>query len=85
MELKLEKQPKKYLASVDEPTRLKLYRALGKLRALDGNIVKLSGTKDLFRMKIDHYRIIFRYNGGEIIIVEAIDTRTNIKYRRYQK
>ena len=85
MELKLEKQPKKYLASVDEPARLKLYRALDKLRTLDGNIVKLSGTKDLFRMKIDHYRIIFRYNGGEIIIVEAIDTRTNIKYRRYQK
>lgn len=85
MELKLEKQPKKYLASVDEPTRVKLYRALERLKELDGNIVKLGGTKDLFRMKIDHYRIIFRYSGGEIIIVETIDTRTNIKYRRYQK
>lgn len=84
MELKLEKQPQKYLASVDDPTRAKLYRALDKLRELNGNIVKLSGIRDLYRMKIDHYRIIFRYSGGEIIIVETIDTRTNIKYRRYR-
>lgn len=84
MDLKLEKQPRKYLASVDEPTRAKLYRALDKLKELDGNIVRLGGTKNMFRMKIDHYRIIFQYNGGEIIIVETIDTRTNIKYRRYQ-
>lgn len=85
MELRLEKQPRKYLACVDESTRVKLYRALDKLKALDGNIVRLGGTKNMFRMKIDHYRIIFQYNGGEIIIVETIDTRTNIKYRRYQK
>lgn len=84
MELKLEKQPKKYLASVDENTRRKLYRALERLKVLEGNIVKLNGTRNMFRMKLDHYRIIFQYNGGEIIIVETIDTRTNIKYRRYQ-
>ena len=84
MELRLEKQPKKYLASVDAPTRAKLYRALDKLKDLEGNIVQLGGTKNMFRMKIDHYRIIFQYSGGEIIIVETIDTRTNIKYRRYE-
>lgn len=85
MEIKLEKQPRKYLSSVDVPTREKLYRALDKLKNLEGNIVRLGGTKDMFRMKIDHYRIIFQYSGGKIIIVETIDTRTNIKYRRYQK
>lgn len=84
MEIRLEKQPQKYLASVGVPTRCKLYRALEGLQTLDGNIVRLRGTKNLFRLKIDHYRIIFQYNGGEIIIVETIDTRTNIKYRRYQ-
>ena len=31
MELKLKKQPQKYLASVDAPTRKKLYRALDSL------------------------------------------------------
>ena len=34
MELKLKKQPQKYLASVDAPTRKKLYRALDSLSSL---------------------------------------------------
>jgi len=84
MELRLEKQPQKYLASVDAPTRKKLEKALEGLKNLDGDIVRLGGTKNMYRLKIAHYRIIFSYSGGEIIIVETIDTRTNIKYRRYQ-
>ena len=51
MELRLEKQPKKYLSSLDEPTRAKLERALRGICDLKGDIVKLSGTKDLFRYK----------------------------------
>lgn len=69
---------------MDANTRIKLYRALDKLKNLEGNIVRLSGSNDLFRMKIDHYRILFRYSGGQIIVVETINTRTNIKYRRYE-
>lgn len=84
MEIRLKKQPLKYLNSLDTPTRNKLLRALDKLKELDGDIVKLKGTKNLYRYKINHYRIIFEYNGDEIIIVETIDTRTNIKYGRYQ-
>ena len=84
MEIRLQKQPKKYLASVDAPTREKLERALEKLKNLEGNIVKLGGTKNMYRCKMDHYRIIFSYSGGQFIIVETIDTRTNIKYRRYK-
>jgi len=84
MELRLEKQPQKYLASVDAPTRKKLEKALEGLKNLDGDIVRLGGAKNMYRLKIAHYRIIFSYSGGEIIIVETIDTRTNIKYRRYQ-
>ncbi|MBQ9413129.1 MAG: addiction module toxin RelE [Oscillospiraceae bacterium] len=83
MELVLRKQPQKYLASVDANTRRKLYLALDGLKELEGDIVKLSGKQNLYRLKIEHYRIIFEYSGGEIIIVETIDTRTNIKYRRY--
>lgn len=36
MEIKLQKQPQKYLASVDAPTRKKLWAALEKLKELDG-------------------------------------------------
>ena len=84
MQIKLKRQPQKYLASVDLNTREKLYRALDKLKELEGDIVCINPKENLFRFKISHYRIIFSYSGGEIIIVETIDTRTNIKYRRYR-
>ena len=83
MELILKKQPQKYLASVDERTRNKLWKALDELKKLNGNIEKLEGYKNRFRYKIEHYRIIFEWEKNEIvIIVLEINTRTNIKYRR---
>lgn len=81
MELKLEKQPRKYLASVDAATRKKLEKALEKLSQLDGNIRKLEGKQNRYRYKIDHYRIVFEWVKGTIVItVIEINTRTNIKY-----
>lgn len=81
MELKLKKQPQKYLASVDENTRKKLYKALDELAQLKGDIVPLAGKKNRYRYKIPHYRITFEWIKGEIVItVIEINTRTNIKY-----
>ena len=81
LEIKLEKQPIKYLASVDQKTRNKLYRALDKLKNLEGDIVRLKGYKNLSRFKIQHYRILFSIDqDGNLIIVSTINTRTNIKY-----
>lgn len=81
MEIRLKKQPQKYLASVDEKTRKKLYKALDQLSRLEGNIVRLGGYKSRYRYKIDHYRIVFDWVQGEIVIVVVeINTRTNIKY-----
>lgn len=80
-EVHLRKQPEKYLASLDERTRKKLWKALDGLRELKGDIVKLSGYENFYRLKIHHYRILFTIDAkGRIIIVEAINTRTNIKY-----
>ena len=81
MEIRLKKQPQKYLASVDKITRRKLYKALEELAELRGDIVPLAGKKNLFRYKIPQYRIIFEWVKGEIVItVIEINTRTNIKY-----
>lgn len=81
MEIRLHKQPQKYLASVDAKTRKKLYKALDQLSRLEGNIVRLGGYKSRYRYKIDHYRIVFDWVQGEIVIVVVeINTRTNIKY-----
>ena len=81
MEIKLKKQAQKYLDQVDENTRKKLYKALDRLSRLEGDIVRLAGTKNRYRYKIAHYRILFEWNKGEIVItVIEINTRTNIKY-----
>ena len=81
MELKLKKQPQKYLASVDANTRKKLYKALDQLSRLEGNIVPLAGKPNRYRYKIAHYRITFEWLKGDIIItVIEINTRSDIKY-----
>lgn len=81
MELRLKKQAQKYLDSVDEPTRKKLYKALDQLAQLKGDIRPLKGTQNHYRFKIQHDRILFEWNKGEIVItVIEINTRTNIKY-----
>lgn len=81
MEILLKKQPRKYLKSVDEPTRQKLYRALEQLSRLEGDIVPLAGQKNRYRFKIPHYRIVFEWHKGCLVItVLEINTRTNIKY-----
>lgn len=81
MELKFKKQPKKYLQSLDEKTRRKLYKALDQLSRLEGDIVPLAGKKNKYRYKINHYRITFEWVKGEIVItVIEINTRTNIQY-----
>ena len=81
MEIRLKKQAQKYLDSVDEPTRKKLYKALNQLAQLEGDIRPLKGTQNQYRYKIQHYRILFEWIKGEIIItVIEINTRTNMKY-----
>ena len=81
MEIKLEKQPRKYLRSLDAPTREKLERALDKLSRLEGNIDPIQGMKNRYRYKMDHYRIVFEWIKNTIVIrVIEINTRTNIHY-----
>jgi len=68
---------------VDERTRKKLFKALDGLRELKGDIVKLKGHSNCYRLKIHHYRILFSIDDDgavQIIVVFAINTRTNIKY-----
>ncbi len=81
MTLKLKKRAQKYLDSVDANTRQKLYKALEQLSRMEGDIKPLHGVKNGYRYKIAHYRIIFEWIKGDILItVIEINTRTNIKY-----
>ena len=49
-----------------------------------GDIVRLKGTP-YYRLKIEHYRAVFtrdKITGN--IMIEELNTRTNIKYLRWQ-
>ncbi len=83
LKLTLKKQPQKYLDSVDANTRKKLYKALDKLSRWEGDIQSIKGHRNQYRFKIDHYRIIFEYVKGEVVItVIAIATRSNAYKKR---
>ena len=70
MEIKIElgKQASKYLNKCDAKTYTKLNDALDDLKKLDGDIKRLGGYKDTYRMKIPPYRILFTYEKGSGII-----------------
>ena len=72
MEIRLKKQPQKYLDSLDEALRNKLYKAFEKLSMLDANIVPLSDRDNLYRCKISQHRIIFERDRNTIIIVAIL-------------
>lgn len=81
MNVELNKQPQKYLASVDTAVSRKLYKGIEDIKTLSGNIMPLKGHKNKYRYKIAHYRIVFSFEKGDnTIIITEINTRTNIKY-----
>ena len=58
MNIKKNKQVKKYLKSVDSSTCEKLNRAIDGLKEGKGDIIKLKG-KNIYRLKIPPFRIGF--------------------------
>lgn len=81
MDIRLTKQARKYLTKVDDATRKKLYKALDQIATLEGDIARLQGYECRYRYKLEHFRIVFEWCKGEIVIkVIEINTRTNVKY-----
>jgi mRNA-degrading endonuclease RelE of RelBE toxin-antitoxin system len=60
-------------------------KAIEGLKTEQGDIAKIKGS-DFYRLKIDHYRIIFSYDSErDVACIEEINTRTNIKYKEWRK
>jgi len=76
MKVELRKQPEKYLSKCTESDYNKINNALSDLENLQGDIKKLQGRKDEYRVKLPPFRIIFKYDKvDKAIIVTKIDTR----------
>lgn len=83
MEIEYTRQAAKQLDSISD-TRLakKLIKAIDKLVSLEGDIKKLTGYNNKYRLRVGDYRIIFAVVNGKVIIIEAILPRGNA-YDRY--
>ena len=76
MNITLSKQAEKYLDKCDEKTYARLKSAIDGLKSFDGDIVKLQGRKDEYRLKKPPYRIIFTYKmGSNDILVTHVGPR----------
>ena len=80
----ISKSAQKVIDRADKPTQAKLNKALAKIECGEGYIEPLKNIKrgmedDLFRYKMEHYRIIFER--GEHIKIRSITTKSNTKYK----
>ena len=82
----ISKSAQKVLNKADKPTAMKLNKALNNIQNNAGHIEPLKqiqkGMEDnLYRYKMDHYRIIFKRTSKELTI-KSITTKSNTKFRR---
>ena len=82
----ISKSAQKVINKADKPTAVKLNKALTNIQNGYGHIEPLKQIQrgmesDLYRYKMDHYRIIFKKTPNELTI-KSITTKSNTKFRR---
>jgi mRNA interferase RelE/StbE len=75
MDIKYSKQAYKYLKKLHKPKREQIITAIEKIP--EGNIIKLKGYNDLYRLRVNDYRVIYTHD-FDIIKVEKIGSRGDI-------
>jgi mRNA-degrading endonuclease RelE of RelBE toxin-antitoxin system len=82
MKIELAKQPKKYMTTCNKKEYDKINDALIKLEnphELQGKIKKLQGRKDEYRIALPPYRILFKLDKvNKMIIITKIDVRGDV-------
>lgn len=68
MEIKYSKQAYKYLKRLHKPKREQIIAAINDIPA--GNIVKMQGAANLYRLRISDYRVLYTPDYGIIKIVK---------------
>lgn len=75
MEIKYSKQAYKYLIKLHKPKRNKLIEAIEKIP--EGDIVKMRGIENLYRLRVNDYRVLYTPE-YDIIKIEKIGSRGDI-------
>ena len=77
MDIKYSKQAYKYLRKLHKPKAKQIIAAINKLPDREGDIKKIRGIENLYRLRVDDYRVLFSPE-YDIIKIEKIDTRGGI-------
>lgn len=77
MDIKYSKQAYKYLSKLHKPKAKKIITAINRLPDREGDIKKIRGIENLYRLRVDDYRVLFSPE-YDIIKIEKIDTRGGI-------
>lgn len=82
----ISKVARKTINKTDKPTAIKLSKALANIQNNVGpieplKILRRGMENDLYRYKMEHYRIIFKKTSNELVI-KSITTKTNTKFLR---
>lgn len=70
MRIEYEKEAAKHISKMDRPTKQRLKEAIEKLPA--GDVKKLQGIKDDYRLRVGDLRVIFSVMNDIIIIKDVL-------------
>lgn len=70
MQIEYEKEALKHIQEQDKPTKLRLKSAIEKLP--DGDVVKLQGYKNDYRLRVGNLRVLFSVEMDIIIIKDVL-------------
>ena len=77
MQIRYSKQAYKYLIKLNKPRYSQIVNAIDKLPYNEGDIKKMSGIDDLYRLRVGDYRVLFTKD-YDIIKIEKIGSRGDI-------
>lgn len=75
MEIKYSKQALKYLKKLHKPKREQILNAIRLLPS--GDVKKMKGEDNLYRLRVNDYRVLFSQD-GVIIMITKIGSRGDI-------
>lgn len=70
MRIEIAKPAQKYIKTCDKPTKQRLKAAIEKLPA--GDVKKLQGYQNEYRLRVGDLRVLFSMDGDTIIIADIL-------------
>lgn len=79
MDIKYSKQAFKYLKKLHRPKAEQIINAINKLPNGEGDIKKMKGIDNLYRLRVNDYRVLYTPT-YDIIFIEKIGSRGDVYY-----